>query len=428
MEEKSTIVFNAKSTKPTTTPSENFRITRGGSFSKRERPPRKPRVVSEEKFNEMAKKYEEVCIHDYGDEYHMSEEERAQKNRYYEVFSKVIRCKKKYRKIDEFVRTYRLCLDCLREVAENNGVYDPDKFIKLVLKGEIEVFGLTFPKYIGKDKKSINWNYISKFILGDEDPRALTFNKDAEYGSMTDDEAFEMLFSEDEQRHLIKSMQEFVANRDDSITPYYGEDDEHGKVHESLAVSASKKETKNFVNDSPEVVRVIRESEKARRKAMASSHRLHQYSFEMTADDYSEIEAMDKARGLISESDVPEFKGDIMNTRDYRRYLYRLHQYEMENIKENYNGKMRTLEDIQEMELKDALEKAGWNLRALYKQKDKEKKLKKAYKEDKKREEELKQKLLALQKRQEKRGKKSGIEMNSKKKKKKKKDKDKEDD
>ncbi len=427
MEEKSTIVFNVKSNKPTTTPSENFRITRGGSFSKRERPPRKPRVISEEKFKEMAAKYSEVCIHDYGDEYHMSEEERTQKNRYYEVFSKIIKCKKKYRKIDEFVRTYRLCLDCLKEVAENNGVYAPEKFMKLVLKGEIEVFGLTFPKYIGKDKKSINWSYISKFILGDEDPKKLSINKDDEYRDMSDDEAFEMLFTEEERAKLMESMREFVENHDDSITPYYGEDDKHGKVHETLAVSASKKETKHFINDAPELVRVVRETEKERRKSLASAHRLHQYSFEMTHDDYREIEAMDKARGLISESDVPEFKGDIMNKRDYRRYLYRLHQYEMENIKDNYNGKMRTLEDIQEMELKEALEKAGWNLRALYKQKDKDKKLKKAYKEDKKREEDLKKKLLALQKRQEKRGKKSGIELNSKKKKKKEK-KEKEDD
>ena len=427
MEEKSTIIFNAKSSKPTTTPSEEFRITRGGSYSTRQRPERKPRIISDERYKEIAAKYSDVCIHDYGDEYHMSEEERAQKNRYYQVFSKVIRCKKKYRKIDEFVRTYRLCLDCLREVAEHNGVYNPDKFIKLVLKGEITVFGLTFPKYIGKDRKTINWKYIVQFIISGDDPKTLVLGKTDDYARMGDDEAYQTLFTDEEREKMQASIHEYVYSKDESITPFYGEDDDHGEVHDTLAIAATKKETKKFVEETPTVINAIRESEKARRKANATNQRLRSYAFEMTEDDYQKIEAMDRARGIITDSDVPVFRGDIMNRRDYMLYLYRLRQYELENIKENYNGKMITLEDIRELELKEALEQAGWNLRALYKAKNAEKKLRKAYKEDKKREEDLKRKLLTLQKRQKKRSKKSDIELNAKKKKKKKKDEEEDD-
>lgn len=426
MEEKSTIVFNVKS-EPTTTPSENFRITRGGYTPNRNEEPYKPKEISEEKFRELAKKYETVCVHDYGDEYHMSEEERAQKNRYYEVFSKIIRCKRKYQKIDEYLRTFRLCMDCLREVANNNGVYDPDKFIKLVMKGEIEVYGLNFPKYTGKDKKSINWNYIAEFIIGDEDPATLIIKKDSQYIDMSDDDAFTTLFTEEEQQAIIQSIHTDLFNDDGSIVPYYGDNDTHTE-NAGLAITASNKETKKLVSEIPELVRTIRDLEKARKKSQALSSNLRQYAFDMTEDDYREIEAMDRARGIISSSDVPQFKGDISNKRDYKRYLYELRQYELENIKENFNGKMRTLEDIRELQLKDALERAGWNLRALYRQKDKEKKLKKAYKEDKRREEALKQKLLAIQKRQEKRDKKSDIAYDTKKKKKKKKSRDDDDD
>lgn len=428
-EEKSSIIFNVKSSKPTSTPSEDFRITRGGSFSQRVKPERKPRVISEDKMKEMAAKYQVVCIHDYGDEYHMSEEERTQKNRYYQVFSKVIRCKKKYRKIDEFVRTYRFCLECLREVAEHNGVYDPDKFIKMVLKGEITVFGLSFPKYIGKDRKSINWKYVTQFILSGDDPKNLVLGKVDSYERMSEEEAYQTLFTDEERSKLDKSIDDYIEHPDESITPFYGEDDDtHGDVHDSLAVAATKKETRKLTEETPEVIRTIRETEKQRRKSNALRRNLHSYAFEMNDDDYRKIEAMDRARGIHTESDIPEFKGDLMNRSDYRRYLYRLRQYELENIKENYGGKMRTLEEIQEIELKDALEKAGWNLRALYKAKSEEKKLRKAYKEDKKREEELKKKLLALQKRQKKRKKNSEIELNSKKKKKGKKKESKEDD
>ena len=138
----------------------------------------------------------------------------------------------------------------------------------------------------------------------------------------------------------------------------------------------------------------------------------------MTEEDYEYIAKIDRDRGYVSDSDIPKFKGDIMNDDDYNRYMYELDRYEKDHIKENYRGKMRTIGEIEEIELKNALEEAGWNLRALYREKDKEKKLRKAYKADKKREEELKKKLTAIQSRQEKR-KKTNVKFNSKKKSKK---------
>lgn len=428
-DEKTLIVFDATSVESADTPSGFRRTTRGDFTQKRERAPRKPRIVSDEKFAEMAKKYEDVCVHDYGDEYHMSEEERKTQNSYYEVFSKLIRCKRKYRKLDEFVRTFRLCLDCLRTVAANNGVYSPEKFIKLVLKGDIEVFGLTFPKYIGKDKKTINWEYISDFILGNEDPKELSDDKESIYEEMSDDEAYDALFTAEDRANIDRAIDEYVHSTDETIYPYYGDDEDADAVNNSGIVEiSSKKETKRFIKSAPEIVRTIRDLEKSRRKLEALNSRLNDYAFDMTGSDYEKIARMDRERGISTESDVPEFEGDIMNRKDYKRYLYRLHQYELENIRVNYNGKMRTLEDVQELELKDALEKAGWNLRNLYRAKDKEKRLKKAYKADKKREEELKRRLVKIQDRQKSRKGKASVEFDAKGGKKKKKKNKKEED
>ena len=118
-----------------------------------------------------------------------------------------------------------------------------------------------------------------------------------------------------------------------------------------------------------------------------------------------------------------------MNDEDYKRYMMELNEYERTQIKVNYNGKMRTQDEIDEIELKDMLEEAGWNVRNLYKNKEKEKKLKKAIKKDRKREKELKKQLLNIQNRNKKR-KGEDIEFDSKKKnkEKKKKKKDKESD
>ena len=40
----------------------------------------------------------------------------------------------------------------LEGVANRNGVYDPDEFKRLVLKGKIKVHGIDFPRFNGSKK------------------------------------------------------------------------------------------------------------------------------------------------------------------------------------------------------------------------------------------------------------------------------------
>lgn len=386
---------------------------------------RKKKVLTEKRRKELEKLYQTVVVHDYGDEYHLSEEERQKKSKYYDAFNRLRKCKRKFRKLDEYVKVYRLAMNCLRLVANDNGIYDPEKFMRMAIKGQIEVFGLTFPKYIGKDKKDINWEYVSEFILDEsKDPSELVMTKydmDDDY----DDESLESIFEPEVADRIMNSI-ESSDDEDKVCKPIYDE------VPDGYAVLSDKKETKQLLKSNPEILNRIKEDIKHTNKKLKLNNRLNNmYLYNMDESDFEIIEEMDRKRGFNTSGELPVFKGDIMNRSDYKKYLYELEEYEKNNIQINYDGKMRTQAEIDEIELKMALERDGWNIRNLYRQKDKEKKLKKARKRDKQREKELTAKLLKIQERQKKRSGKSGnkeVEFDSKKSKKKKKKSKKEDD
>jgi hypothetical protein len=351
-------------------------------------------------------------VHDFGDDYHMSEEERLKKNRYYEVFAEIRKCKHKYRKIEDYIKTFRKVYNCIRVVAEDNGIYDPDEFVAKVLSKDIEIFGLSFPKYIGKDKKTLNWEMVLEYILNSEkNPRDLV-KKTILDNDDTDLDNPSELFDE-ETWNILNSL----SNEEDVSETYFNPEDE------TFIERASDKENKKFIKSNKELMFAIKDFIKEERKLKSDEYRLQSFVYSMTSDDFDYISDLDKKRGYESDDDIPEFKGDIMNDSDYKLFLYKLEEYEDNKIRELYKGKWKTKSEINEIEVKDALEEAGWNIRALYREKEEEKRLMKAYKRDKQREKELKRKLLQIQKRQDKRTSEK-IEFKGKKKSKKKKKKD----
>lgn len=411
---ESEIIFNAKSKNPSSNPEMQKFYNQDSCDSVKFEFKRHKRLLTEKEKEELRKEYEIVVVNDYGDEYHMSDEDRKRKFKYYEAFSKIRKCKRKFHKLDEFVRVYRLCMDCLEVVAEGNGVYDPEKFMKMVIRGQIEVFGLHFPKYIGKDRKDINWDYVSDFITDrSKDPAELSKTFESELSKLSDDELMEQLLTDEEFDRIVNS----INNDTEEVNLNPDEDyiEAHGVVQRS-----SKKELKKLTKTFPYFLKAIKEAAKEQRKKERRVGVLNSFVYEMRDEDFDYIANIDRQRGYQSDSDIPVFKGDIMNERDYMLYLKALDDYENTQIKVNYKGKMRTQAEIDEIELKDSLESAGWNVRNLYQNKSEEKKLKDAYKRDKKREESLKRKLLEVQKRQKKRGE-ASIEFDAKKKKKSKK-------
>ncbi len=125
--------------------------------------------VPESYLKKIDSTYEYVVVNDFGDDYHLTEEEKREKNKYYEAFKPLIRSRKTYRKLNEYIDVTRSAIKCLRLVAETNGIMDPDKFIRNYFKGKISIDGLFFPKYKGKDRKDLAWDVVSEIIVNGGD-------------------------------------------------------------------------------------------------------------------------------------------------------------------------------------------------------------------------------------------------------------------
>jgi hypothetical protein len=350
----------------------------------------------------------------------LSEEEREAKNQFYSTFKILKKAKRKYRNIVEYVKVMRDALACLDAVAEKNGVYDPEEFKHLYFKGEIFINGLHFPKYVGKDKKNISWEYLAEFILGDADPSELIPDKNDDILNEEEMEERKLqLFTDEELSEIMAPPSDEEVQTEMKLFDV-DTDSQNGR---NVAVFLDDKATRKFIKAQPEFLNEVKEI----KRSMKSEEHLLSFVSDLTMDDIEHIEAYDQRHNYVSTADMPEFKGDIMKDSDYHRYMQALKDYEDEYIKDNYHGRMKTLGEIRELELKAALEEGGWNIRALYNNKEKEEKLRKAMKRDRKREKKLKEQLIKIQNRNKKR-RQMGDDINSSKKKKNKKKKHKDDD
>lgn len=373
--------------------------------------------IPEAQLNIMRKSYEVSCVNDFSDEYHMSEKEREETFQQYANFKYMLKTKVKHRKLDNYIRAYRIALDCLEGVAETNGAYSKKDFIKMVLSGKIKVYGLKIPKYIGKDKKEINWDYVSDYIMDRTlDPADLVKEKEVTIFDAvnpdTFDEEFENLFGykpEEVEDHIhLDTKEEFIERSIFDV-------DIDDCSEKNIVVPLSGKESKSVMKDNPSMVYHMRDYKKLMRQQKNLSR---MYAFEITEDEFEEIEKMDRERGYLNGKLLPEFKGSIMNDTAYKRYMYQLEEYEREHTKIEYDGKLRTLDEVEEIELKNLLEGSGYNVRKFYTYAADEKKLRKQAKRDEERVKRLKKELYRTKERMENR---NGV--NTKKKKKNKKDK-----
>lgn len=350
--------------------------------------------IPPERLVKMESTYGVSIVHDFGDEYHLTDEEREAQNNYYKLFARLNKCKRKYRKINEYVDCARISLQCLQTVAENNTVYSLDEFMTLVMKGKIIVNGWFYPKYNGRDRKQLSWDYITEFILSDTDSKELLKQKSNENEFLTDDELEEeakILFTDEDYNKIFEKPDPDQTYREE--VHVIDLDEEKFDNNSNIAIYADKSETKELLKAAPELLILAKEI----RKEMKSTEQLNRYVSDIRMEDIEAIEEYDNKRNFVSDSDIPKFTGDITNDKDYNKYLRALKIYEETQIKVNYAGKMRTQEEINELQLKETLESAGWNIRVLYDNHLKEKKLKKALKADKKREKKLKEQLTKVQ-------------------------------
>lgn len=354
--------------------------------------------LSQRKLESLREIYSEVVVHDYGDGYHKTEEELDQENVFYGLYRKIQGKKKGYGRIPEFIDATRNCLAFLNAVAENQHVYSKEKFLYLWAKGKIRINGMYLPVYKGKDRKRISGKSLAEFILSDADPQEFLQELEA---PIIDSE--EML---DEQRTTMFTQSDYdqiFSHTEEEMDEITGEriiDESKAKTYSDLPIATDlgHKGTKQLLKANPGLSSLLREAAKRNRMVEGYSD---QMIYNLEEDDMETIAAYDRAYGVKSSSDIPEFKGSLMSKSDYEDYLAELEEWEMKNVKVKQNGKWRTKEEANELSVKDILERNGWNIMKLWNNSEREQKLRKFIKQEKKREERLREELASLDKRRE---------------------------
>ena len=350
--------------------------------------------LKKEREDMIKQEFSQIVVHEFGDEYHMSDEERKKKFKYYDAFKSFSKFKHKFRKFPDYIKAIREALKCLDLVAQDNFVYSPDKFKKLFFKGKIWIKGLVLPEFKGAGRRSVDTEYLLDYILSDAPAEDFLKKDDHEvYTKEELDNAFEELFSKEDQEAIDRAIAKSKNDEDDfycvpSSSYSAGED-----IPDNLIVPISKKEMKKSIKVLPDLGNLFKEIEKRGKKNKMC---MGGYISNMLMEDFDNFDEYDTSREIIL-SKMPKFKGDMTNDDDYYRYLAKLDEWERTRIKKPYNGKLKTQEEIDAIELKKALENHNWDIRNLFGNKERAKKLEKLRKEQLRKEKETKKKLIKLQ-------------------------------
>ena len=343
---------------------------------------------------EMIKQdFSQVVVHEFGDEYHLSEEERKKKFKYYEAFKSFSKYKHKFRKFPDYIKAMREALKCLDLVAQDNFVYSPDKFKKLFFKGKIWIKGLVLPEFKGAGRRSVDTEYLLDYILSDAPAEDFLKKDDHEvYTKEELDDAFEELFTKEEQEAIDNAI---AKDSDDEYfcvpAGVYTDDDD---IPDKMIVPISKKEMKKSVKALPDLGNLFKEIEKKSKRG--SKIGMSGYISNMLMEDFDNLDEYDGSKEVFL-SKMPIFRGDMTNDTEYYKYLAKLNEWERTQIKKQYNGKLKTQEEIDAIELKKALENHNWDIRNLFGNKERAKKLERIRKEQIRKEKEIKKKLIKLQ-------------------------------
>lgn len=353
--------------------------------------PKRPRMVvkfPENKIKQLEELYSVVVVRDFGDEYHQTEKEKEENNELYKIFKPIRSHRSRYTNIASYVYAMRECIDFVKVLADKNRlIMDPNEFIEEVLSGKIEVSQLSFPSYKGKDRKDINWENVSKYIMNPElDPKELSEKIEINYIPVdiqeNPEEHLKEYFSDDQIDAIFNDKDRHVSDTiayDETI-----DDEPYG-----LVLPASKKDVKKLMKTFPDLIRPVKNAKM--REQVGDS--LRDFVFELDASAYEYIGRLDEKRGFMASDKIPQFTGNLASSKDVKKYLYQLEEFQDEHERINYNGRYITVSDYKDEILKEELSKAGWDVKNIYYNKEKEKKRKLEDKRDKKKEKRLRKEL-----------------------------------
>lgn len=342
--------------------------------------------LSSKKIQALNDLYDDVVVHDYGDDYHKTEEELESENAFFRTYRTIAGRKKKYNSLPKFIDATRNCLQFLYTVAENQQIYEKDEFISMWANKDIEINGMYLPKYNGKDKKRLNWSALSEYILSDGDPSE--FLKEEEAPMIDSEEALDhqiaTLFTVQEYEDIIETSIRQMANPKEE--DFVDVDEKSTIDGRPIAIESSKKSRKRLMEDNPGFSITLKET-------FRNSQQLNDFSkqmvYDMHNDDMDAIRKYDETYGVESAQDVPILHGSIMDDDDYQDYNDALEDWDVDNTLVDYFGKTMTREEYNDSLIKERMEAAGINIRVFWNEKRKEKRLKEYLKKERERERRL---------------------------------------
>jgi hypothetical protein len=347
--------------------------------------------IPPEEIEALRERYSQVVVQDFEDDYHMSREEReALRERYSKFFRLKRNFTKKIRRLDKYIEACRLVVEIIMDTAENNGVMESDEFISKVLTGEIQIAGLTIPKYQGKGKKTLNWDYVLDYIM---DP-----SKDIN----------ELLKSQTVSRCRENTTEEKKEETIEDLKEYLG-DEGYEQLRQMIenyhpVMTASNSGPDSVVPASRKLRKVLMKQfpgyDKMLREMSEDSKREKSYIWQIQESDLKWIREFQDERDRKLGDVKPEFHGSLMDEDAVSRYLFEVEQWEKQHNLVKYGENTITEAQKEELEFKKILEENGYNLRNLYGNKERQKKIEKTRAAQKKQIKSLKKMLTELKTKQ----------------------------
>ena len=343
--------------------------------------------------------YSRSIVHDFDDLYHLTDEERHQENELYDLFRSIQNVKTKYKRIDEYVINYRKVLKVVKEIAKTNGVYDPEEFEKKVLKGEIMLYGIQFPKYnVPKRKrKQVNWEQVAEYIANEKlDPKELLVEK------RTGSNEYDVIENPNiaMKTYFGTSYEEFMK-RGDFRNEAVDITDTESIRGKNIATPITLREIANDTKFNKDLGSFIRNSILDMDKSMRMRNYWNDEDsrdvFSDIDDDVRRIREMDEEREYFGKkkSSIPEFTGSFLSDKDSDKYAYEVDEYLRTHSKvRNFNGQIMTVQESEEEALRENLEEEGWNIRKFYGMDENEKAAKREAARENKRLKKIKERMI----------------------------------
>ena len=323
--------------------------------------------IPPEELDRLKIEYSRVVVQDFEDDYHNTKEEReAMRQRYEKFFHLKRNFTKKIRRLDKYIEACRLTIEIVQDIAKTNGVMDVDEFITDVLRGKITINGLTIPKYQGKGRKTLNWDYIMEYILDpSRDIADIINNQDTSRCKEAEEIVDDSIPEDNMTLEDLEALYKLIDSNERPNLSYYD-----GSNGEGYATVESDKERKALVKVCPIYTKKL--------KAMYDQQtRDKSYLWQLQQSDLDWIREFKEEASRKNGDEKPEFTGSIMDEEAVARYLFELEEWEKDHELVKYNSNMITKEQMDEINFKNVLEANGYNLRNLYGNKERQKKLEK---------------------------------------------------